>query len=213
MNKTAEVTRLDNENQRLKHQIASQELALKHWRKRVDEQSATLRTERERRERAESAYFSTVATVDQTLGRALGYPRYCDDQKNFPGTTDADGVCTGDHVAETLASEAAKRIEQHAREVERLRERVIAGANFYAYHWYADGSDRIGEAAWAFEPPSEGLRSVLTPSEGTARVSATPPTEGTPAEVSDPKKAWRDCVKAEVAEGIYDADATQETKL
>lgn len=50
--------------------------------------------------------------VEQTLGRALGYPRYCDDQENFPGTTDADGVCTGDHTAVTLAMEAAARISK-----------------------------------------------------------------------------------------------------
>jgi hypothetical protein len=49
--------------------------------------------------------------VEQTLGKALDYPWYKDDQKNFPGATEADGVCTGDNVAETLALEAAHRIE------------------------------------------------------------------------------------------------------
>lgn len=48
--------------------------------------------------------------IEQILGAALGYPRYCDDQKNFPGATEADGVCVGYHVAETLATEAAARI-------------------------------------------------------------------------------------------------------
>ena len=48
--------------------------------------------------------------ICQTLGRALGYPRYCDDQENFPGTTDANGVCVGDHVAESIAVEAARAI-------------------------------------------------------------------------------------------------------
>ena len=50
--------------------------------------------------------------ICQTLGKALGYPRYCDDQKNFPGATEADGVCVGDHVAESLAEEAARRIKE-----------------------------------------------------------------------------------------------------
>lgn len=50
--------------------------------------------------------------IQQTLGRALGYPRLCEDQKNFPGSTDSDGVCIGDHVAETLAMEAAERIKR-----------------------------------------------------------------------------------------------------
>lgn len=50
--------------------------------------------------------------ICQALGLALGYPRFCDDQKNFPGTTEAHGVCVGDHVAETLATEAALKIGQ-----------------------------------------------------------------------------------------------------
>ncbi len=58
--------------------------------------------------------------VSQTLGRALRYPRFCDDQKNFPGSTDADGVCVGDHVAESLAAEAAKEIERLRADAARL---------------------------------------------------------------------------------------------
>lgn len=50
--------------------------------------------------------------IEQILGKALGYPRYCDDQENFPDATEADGVCTGDHTAVTLAMEAAARIEE-----------------------------------------------------------------------------------------------------
>lgn len=48
--------------------------------------------------------------ICQTLGKALGYPWFKDDQENFPGATEANGVCVGDHVAESLADEAAKRI-------------------------------------------------------------------------------------------------------
>lgn len=58
--------------------------------------------------------------VSQTLGRALGYPKFCDDQKNFPGATDADGVCVGDHVAESLAAEASKEIERLRADAARL---------------------------------------------------------------------------------------------
>lgn len=50
--------------------------------------------------------------ICQTLGKALGYPWFKDDQKNFPGATDEHGVCVGDHVAESIAMEAARRIEQ-----------------------------------------------------------------------------------------------------
>jgi hypothetical protein len=52
--------------------------------------------------------------ISQILGKALGYPWFKDDQKNFPGATDEDGVCVGEHVAETLAMEAANRIQNLA---------------------------------------------------------------------------------------------------
>jgi hypothetical protein len=42
--------------------------------------------------------------ICQTLGAALGYPRYCDDQENFPDATESDGVCVGEHVAESIAA-------------------------------------------------------------------------------------------------------------
>jgi hypothetical protein len=45
--------------------------------------------------------------VEQILGKVLGYPWYKDDQKNFPGATEADGVCVGEHVAQSIAMEAA----------------------------------------------------------------------------------------------------------
>ncbi len=63
------------------------------------------------REKAEGIALKAFHEVEQTLGQALGYPWYKDDQKNFPGATEADGVCTGDHVVETIAAEAANRIK------------------------------------------------------------------------------------------------------
>ena len=48
--------------------------------------------------------------IEQILGAALHYPRYCDSPDAFHGATEADGVCVGDHVAETLAEEAAAKI-------------------------------------------------------------------------------------------------------
>jgi len=57
------------------------------------------------------AYAKQVHDVEQTLGQALGYPWYKDDQKNFPGATEADGVCVGEEVPETLAALAAAQIE------------------------------------------------------------------------------------------------------
>lgn len=48
--------------------------------------------------------------ICQALGKALGYPWFKDDQVNFSGATEANGVCVGDHVAESLVGEAAKEI-------------------------------------------------------------------------------------------------------
>jgi len=56
----------------------------------------------------------------QILGKALGYPWYKSDLKNFPNATDEDGVCTGDHVGITLANEAALKIAKLTKENERL---------------------------------------------------------------------------------------------
>lgn len=57
--------------------------------------------------------------ICQTLGKVLGYPWFKDDQKNFPGATEAEGVCVGEHVAETIAAEAAARITALERELAR----------------------------------------------------------------------------------------------
>ena len=59
----------------------------------------------------EKFYAEMNDEVCQTLGKALGYPWYKDDQKNFPGATERDGVCVGEHVAESIAMEAAQRIK------------------------------------------------------------------------------------------------------
>jgi len=48
--------------------------------------------------------------IEQILGKALGYPWYKDDVKNFPDATEADGVATGEHTPVTIAMEAARRL-------------------------------------------------------------------------------------------------------
>jgi hypothetical protein len=55
-------------------------------------------------------YSKANDEICQTLGRALKYPKFVDDQKNFPGATEESGVCVGDHVAESIAIEAARHI-------------------------------------------------------------------------------------------------------
>jgi len=58
--------------------------------------------------------------ICQVLGSALGYPWFKDDPKNFPGATEENGVCVGEHVAVTIAAEAASHIATLRAEVERV---------------------------------------------------------------------------------------------
>ena len=75
-------------------------------------------------EKLKAAYSATQHDIQQTLGKALRYPWFKDDQKNFPHATEADGVCVGDHVAESLADEAAAKITALRAEVEDLGNRL-----------------------------------------------------------------------------------------
>lgn len=50
--------------------------------------------------------------IEQILGKALGYPYYKDDPKNFPNATEADGVCVGVETAWSLAMLAADKIKE-----------------------------------------------------------------------------------------------------
>lgn len=59
--------------------------------------------------------------VCQTLGKALRYPWFKDDQTNFPDSTEKQGVCVGDHVAESIAVEAARTLKGVQAENQRLR--------------------------------------------------------------------------------------------
>lgn len=72
----------------------------------------TLEETYDRFTRYRKAYYEVEDGVCQTLGKALGYPWYKDDQKNFPGATEEHGVCVGEHVAESIAMEAAKEIQR-----------------------------------------------------------------------------------------------------
>lgn len=71
-------------------------------------------------EKSERAYYTTANDIEQSLGNALGYPKYRDDPENFPEATD-DSVCVGDHVPESLASEAAAKITSQNATITRLR--------------------------------------------------------------------------------------------
>ena len=61
--------------------------------------------------------------IQQILGKALGYPWYFKDQKNFPGCTEEDGVCVGEQVGISLVDEAARRIKKLEKELSRLKKK------------------------------------------------------------------------------------------
>ena len=71
--------------------------------------------------RLRDALIRNDGAISQTLGKALGYPKYADDQKNFPGAT-GDDVCVGDHVAESLACEAAEKLQEARGKLTAVRE-------------------------------------------------------------------------------------------
>ena len=70
--------------------------------------------------RQRDGYHWHMHECEQIAGKALGYPWYKDDQKNFPGATEADGVCVGEHVGDTIVAELAKRYKDAKETIERM---------------------------------------------------------------------------------------------
>ena len=56
--------------------------------------------------------------IEQILGKALNYPYYMEDSKNFPNATETDGVCVGVETAWSLAMIAADKIKELEEKVE-----------------------------------------------------------------------------------------------
>jgi hypothetical protein len=73
--------------------------------------------------------------IEQILGKALGYPWFKDDQKNFPGATEEHGVCVGEHVAVTLAMEAAAKITELTKERDEALARPSQHEGAHATCW------------------------------------------------------------------------------
>jgi hypothetical protein len=79
---------------------------------RLEEQSAKIK-------RLRDGIAKQNMEIEQTCGKALDYPWFKDDQKNFPGATEKDGVCVGDHVAETIAAELARKYTEAQKRIKR----------------------------------------------------------------------------------------------
>ena len=81
-------------------------------------------------------------TIEQACGKVLGYPWFKDDQKNFPGSTEKDGVCVGDHVAETIVCELVGKYTEALARIKRLEE---AGDALKASGYFGGFGDAVNK--------------------------------------------------------------------
>jgi hypothetical protein len=95
-------------------------------------------------ERQIAGYQHHLHKCEQIAGRALGYPWFKDDQANFPGATEADGVCVGDHVGDTIVEELATRLADVIKERDEADRR--AGAAERRLEWANDSIQK--RAQW-----------------------------------------------------------------
>ena len=89
--------------------------------------NATMEPKRQQYETLKDACIKTEHEIQQIAGKALGYPRYADDQKNFPGAT-GDDVFVGEHVATTITAELAQRytsLKEAARQMAKALEDLL----------------------------------------------------------------------------------------
>lgn len=94
--------------------------------------------------RLKAAMSKSNDEICQSLGKALGYPWFKDDQRNFPGATEGNGVCVGDHVAESIADEAASRISALLAENAALRANEKAALKECS-EWARKAGEAIGK--------------------------------------------------------------------
>lgn len=91
---------------------------------RAAEEIEYLRSEITELKRQRAGYQWHMHECEQIAGKALGYPWYKDDQKNFPGATEADGVCIGVHVGDTIVAELAEKYEKAKDKIAALEETI-----------------------------------------------------------------------------------------
>ena len=92
------------------------------WVNHARELERELNAANDRIKRLHDGVLQQNQNIEQTCGKVLGYSWFKDDQKNFPGATEKDGVCVGEHVAETIVSELAKRHTEVLARIKRLEE-------------------------------------------------------------------------------------------
>lgn len=125
--------------------------------------------------RWKNACLGTQHEVEQILGRALGYPKYPEDW--YAG----DDACVGDHVPESLASEAASRLvaaETRLAAAQQERDRLLSIAqHLYAMvpqsEWRMQGADDM-QGHYEGDYHAEQIREEL------AALADTPKQDGQP---------------------------------
>jgi hypothetical protein len=99
------------------------------------EEIARLKTQKEK-------MFKEFREIEQMLGKALNYPWFKDDQENFPGTTEADGVVI-DGPTWGVAMHAAVEINELKERVQKLSKRHPTKEEALAqYHFIKERSQR-----------------------------------------------------------------------
>jgi len=103
----------------------------------------------ERIKRLEYGIAKQNTEIEQTCGKVLDYPWYKNDQKNFPSSTEVDGVCVGEHIAETIASELARKytgLKQRIKRLEEAGDALCAAAAFMGWHMEIEKWNKAKEA-------------------------------------------------------------------
>lgn len=108
------------EGERIKELIADGEAFEEKTFRKIEGLNAEWDATKEEMSRLIAAVSKENDNICQALGKALGYPWFKDDQANFPQATEENGVCVGDHVAGSIAEEAAKVIPSLTKERDRL---------------------------------------------------------------------------------------------
>jgi hypothetical protein len=117
---------------------------------------AKLKAEIERYEHIRKAVQKDDHTIEQALGKALGYPWFVKDPKNFPDATEEDGVCVGEHVPATIAIEAAERIMKLEAELAKYRLKWQTGKMpKNGWYWTSVCDKGIWKGPWMWKYESE----------------------------------------------------------
>ena len=105
---------------KLERELNASKADAESWREQAERFGQQLLGENSENSRLKLAYAKSHEEICQIAGKALGYPWFKDDQKNFPGATEDDGVCVGEHVAETIVAELAAKYAEANERIKKL---------------------------------------------------------------------------------------------